>query len=393
MDLSTRGLRANLYWKHVTIVTMNIFRVVPQVSQGMRRMGLIALCLFAWSGCSEQQAATSPKGPPPTPVRVAPVLKQDVQQTVTLVGSVEPWKRSVVAGEIEGLVQQYPAVEGMPVKKGDLLAQLRTDTMQIQLDSALSSHREAQTRYQQAKQDLTRVHVLFEKELVTQKEMDDAQAEESAQQERLSQLDAQIRQVRDQLKKSSIPAPFDGWVTKEFTEVGQWVEVGGAIVEIVDLSHIKIEVPLPERFVRDIRVGDPVSATFASLTDFTVSGKVYSVVAQADRTARTFPVKIDIPNPDLLVKSGMAAHVTLQVGKRHEGLVIPKDALVLRGQQEYVFLVQDGTVNQILVHPITHLDSGVEVQGELQEGMTVVIEGNERLFPGQPVRILNVAAP
>ncbi len=367
-------------------------RLIPHFSPFLARMSLVGFCLFAWSGCSEQQAATPPKGPPPTPVRVAPVLKQVVQQTVKLVGSVEPWKRSLVASEIEGLVQKYPAVEGMRVKKGDLLAQLRTDTLQIRLDSALSSHREAQTRYQQAKQDLARIRVLFEKELVTQKEMDDAQAEESALQERLSQLDAQIRQVRDQVTKSSIFAPFDGWVTKEFTEVGQWVEIGGAIIEMVDLSHVKIEVPLPERFVQDIHKNDPVSVTFDSLSRLTVEGKVYSVVAQADRNSRTFPVKIDIPNPDLTIKSGMVANVTLQVGKRHEGLVIPKDALVLRGQQDFVFLVKDGVVEQILIHPVTHLDTVVEVQGDLQEGMTVVVEGNERLFPGQPVRILKAPA-
>ena len=368
-------------------------RNIPYGRYAIVRAIFGSLCLLGIVACGEQQAATPPKGPPPTPVRVAPVLKQEVQQTVILVGSVEPWKRSLVASEIEGLVEQYPAVEGMQVKQGQLLAQLRTDTLHIQLDSALASHREAQTRYLQAKQDLDRIRVLFNKELVTQKEMEDAQAEEAAQQERLTQLDAQIRQVRDQLTKSTILAPFDGWVTKEFTEVGQWVEVGGAIVEIVDLSHVKIEVPLPERFVPDIHVDAAVSVAFDSLPGFTVEGKVYSVVAQADRNSRTFPVKIEIANPHLKIKSGMVAHVTLQVGKRHEGLVIPKDALVFRGQQNFVFLVKEGTVNQVPVDPLLHLDAVVEVQGDVQEGMVVVTEGNERLFPGQPVRILTDQTP
>jgi len=62
--------------------------------------------------------------------------------------------------------------------------------------------------------------------------------------------------------------------------------------------------------------------------------------------------------------------------------------LVLRGEQEFVFLVKDGTVGQISVNTLVHLDHLVEVEGDIQEGMSVVIEGNERLFPGQPVRIL-----
>jgi len=345
--------------------------------------------LLITSACSEQQAAPPPKGRPPAPVRVATILKQPIHQSVTLVGAVEPWKRSVVASEIEGLVQAFPVKEGMRVEQGQLLARLRTDTLNIQLDSVLATHREARTRYQQAKQDLGRVRVLFDKELVTQKEFDDAQAEEGALRERLSQLDAEIRRVKDQLKKSQIVAPFDGWVTQEFTEIGQWVEVGGQIVELVDLSHVQVEVPPPERYVGDLKIHDSVQVSFDGLPDASVQGTVFSVVAQADRIARTFPVKIDIPNPHLSIKSGMVSRVTLQVGRPHEGVVIPKDALVLRGGREFVFLVNEGTVGQVPVKSVVHLDELVEITGEVQEGMSVVVQGNERLFPGQPVRILD----
>jgi len=347
------------------------------------------LVLFA-PACSEQQAASSSPRRPLAPVRVEVVLKQPIQQSVSLVGTVEPWRRSLVASEIKGLVVAFPVEEGMYVKQGQLLARLRTETLNIQLDSANASHREARTRYLQARQDFRRVRVLFDKELVTQKEFDDAQAEETALRERLSQLDAEIRRAKDQVKKSQVVAPFDGWVTKEFTEIGQWVEEGGQIVEIVDLSHVQVEVPLPERYVQGIQIDDLAQASFDGLPGLLAQGKVFSVIAQADRVARTFPVKIDIPNQDLAIKSGMVSRVTLQVGRPHEGIVVPKDALVLRGGSEFVFLVNEGMVGQIPVKTIVHLDDFVEVVGDIEEGMVVVVEGNERLFPGQPVRILDV---
>ena len=349
----------------------------------------VVFLLFTTS-CGEQQTAQSSPRRPLAPIRVAPVLKQLIQQSVNLVGTVEPWKRSVVASEIKGLVEVFAVEEGMYVKRGQLLARLRTETLNIQLDSAMASHREARTRYRQAKQDLKRVRVLFDKELVTQKEFDDAQAEEDALRERLFQLDAEIRRVRDQVKKSQIVAPFDGWVTNEFTEIGQWVEEGGQIVEIVDLSHVQVEVPLPERYVQGIQIDDLVQASFDGLPGLLVQGKVFSLVAQADRVARTFPVKIDISNQDLVIKSGMVSRVMFHIGLPHEGIVVPKDALVLRGGNEFVFLVNEGVVGQIPVKPIVHLDDFVEVTGDIQEGMVVVVEGNERLFPGQPVRILEV---
>ncbi len=350
------------------------------------------LCLITIPACNEQQAAPPPQGPPPTPVRVAPVLRQEVKQTVTLVGTVEPLKRSIVASEVGGLVKTFPAKEGMAVKRGQRLAHLRTDTLQIQLDSALSSHREASTRHRQAKRDLSRIRVLFKKELVTQKEFDDAQAEEMALRERLSQLDAEIRRVRDSLNQSNIVAPFDGWITQEFTEIGQWVEEGGAIIEMVDLFHVQVEIPLPERYVSNIQIHDPVTATFDGLPEFEAQGRVFSLIAQADRIARTFPVKVDIPNPALAIKSGMVSRITLQVDRPHQGIVVPKDALVLRGGREFVFRVNEGTVDQIPVTAVLHLEGLIEIKGQIQEGMTVVVEGNERLFPGQPVRILEAPA-
>lgn len=349
----------------------------------------VALCLVTLQACDEQQAAPPPSGPPPAPVRVAPVLQQEVKQTVTLVGTVEPWKRSVVASEVEGLVQAFPAEEGMAVTRGQLLASLRTDTLRIRFDSASALYREAAARYQRAKRDLNRIRVLFKRELVTQKDFDDALAEETALKERLSQLGADIRQVRDSLNKSKILAPFDGWITQEFTEVGQWVEEGGAIIEMVDLSHVQVEIPLPERYVSNVQTRDPVTATFDGLPAFEAQGRVFSLVAQADRNARTFPIKVEIPNPDLAIKSGMVSRVTFQVGRPHQGFMVPKDALVLRGGNEFVFQVNGGTVEQIPVTAVLHVEDLVEITGQVREGMTVVVEGNERLFPGQPVRVLD----
>ena len=140
----------------------------------------LILCLLNLPACDEQQAAPPPPAPPPSPVRVAPVLQREVKRTVTLVGTVEPWKRSVVASEVEGLVQAFTAEEGMKVKRGDLLARLRTRTLRIRLDSAVAIYRESGARYERAKRNLKRVRALFKRELVTQKDFDDAVAEEAA---------------------------------------------------------------------------------------------------------------------------------------------------------------------------------------------------------------------
>lgn len=352
----------------------------------------LVLSLSGWQGCSEQEAAQPPTGRPSPPVKVATVSSQEVQRSVTLVGTAEPRKRSLVASELAGLVQVFPVKEGQFVKKGQLLASLRTDTLKIRLESAVASHREAKTRYEQAKKDLERIEALSAKELVTQKELDDARTQELALEKRLSQLEAEIRLAQDQLTQSTIRAPFDGWITEEYTEIGQWLEIGGPVVELVDLAQVEIQVPLPEEFVQEVRVGDPVVAVFDGLPGVEVKGKIFLIIAQADRAARTFPVKVILNNPELRIKSGMVARVQLALGAPYRAVVIPKDALVLKGGREYAFIVANNTVTQVPVIPVTHFDQFVEVQGDIEEGMQVVVEGNERLLPGQSVRILEEPA-
>ena len=344
--------------------------------------------LFAVVACDNRE---KPKARPKPlfAVRVASVTKQKIRPSVTLVGTVEPWKRSLVAGEVAGRVEQFPVKEGQSVKKGQLLAQLSTETLQIQLDSAKASRSETRVRHEQAQLDLERIKGLLKKGYLTQKEYDDAVSEELALKQRLTRLDAEIRQEEDRIKKSRIVAPFAGLVVKEHTEIGQWVDEGGPVVEMVDISRVKIEVPLPERYVRDVGSGDAVSAVFDGLPGFKAKGRIFSVVAQANMAARTFPVKVKIQNRGLKIKSGMVSRVTILLGKPYEAVLVPKDALVLRGQQQFIFLVEDGKAVQKRVTPGAFIDGLVEVNGEVPEGMRVVVQGNERLMPGQPVRILN----
>ena len=350
--------------------------------------GLIFLLLVLWiGGCGEQQGPQPPRKPAAVPVTVATVNKQEVRRTITLVGTVQPWKRSLVASEVAGLVEALLVEEGDFAAQGDMLARLDTDTLQLRLDSAVASRREVDVRYRQAQRDLERSTRLVEKELVTRKEFDDALAEVSALRERLGSLDSALHQAQDRLSKaSSIKAPFSGWVTKERTEVGEWVEEGGPIAEMVDLSRVYLQVPFPERFIREVERGSVATAVFDALPGFTTQGRIASIVAQADPSTRTFPIKVEIQNQDLLIKSGMVARVTLAVGQPREALLVPKDALVLRGGRQFIFLVVNGLAVQTLVQSGIAQDGSVEVLGDLSEGMQVVVQGNERLLPGQRVR-------
>jgi multidrug efflux pump subunit AcrA (membrane-fusion protein) len=116
---------------------------------------------------------------------------------------------------------------------------------------------------------------------------------------------------------------------------------------------------------------------------------VVSIIPQATES-RTFPVVVEVPNPDAVIKSGAFARVTLTVGEQQNVLLVPKDAIVTQGPRQIVYAVHEGKASPVPVQRTTFHDGFAVVTGQLEPGQQVVIRGNERLRPGQPVQAAEV---
>lgn len=331
----------------------------------------------------------SAQAPPASPVVVTKVEEQKIQRPVTLVGAVEPSKRSTVASEIAGLVERFPVDEGDFVKKGDVLVEFQTDALEIGLREAKAARRGAEARYRLAEKNFRRFQELSDKGIVSLQNFQSAESEKEALSAEISRLQAQIEKQEYDLARSKIVAPFNGYVTSEHTEVGQWIDVGGAVVELVEIDTVEINVALPERYISKINLGDKAVINFDALPDATVEGQITSIVPQADREARTFPVEVRIENKDHFVKSGMVARVSFLIGEPSVAKLVPKDAVVEFNNSNFVYVVKNGTAQPIPVSTGQAYENLIEVTGPVQPGQPVIIRGNERLQPGQPVRVVN----
>ncbi len=347
---------------------------------------IVALLLVLFLPTSHTLQA---QGMPPSPVVVSKVEEHKIQKPVTLVGTVEPRHRSLVASEIAGLVEEFPVEEGDFIKQGEVLAKFITDRLQIQLREARAQKKEAQARYKLARSDLLRFKELEKKGVVSISQLQDTQAEEGAWSERVSQLKANIEKYEYDLKRAKIVAPFTGYITKEHTEVGQWIEEGGSVVEMVDLEQVHVTVQVPEYHIGQIKVGDTASTTFDALPQLTEEGKTISIVPQADKEARTFPVKVEIENKDHVIKAGMLARVSFLLGEPTSTKLVSKDAIVEQNNLNFVYVVNDGTVRPVQVTTGVAYRDLIEVIGPIEAGELVVVRGNERLRPGQPIRVVD----
>jgi RND family efflux transporter MFP subunit len=328
------------------------------------------------------------KGPPATPVKVARVAEVQIAPQVQLIGTAQPKLTSIVASDIEGLVEKFDVSEGDFVKKGAVLARLEDSLLKIELKGAKANKADTEAQLRRARTDLERSSKLLATETIADKQYTDDLAEVQSLEAQVDRLEAEIQHKQDSISKKVILAPFSGFVVKEHTEVGQWVEKGGPIVTLADLSIMEILVEVPERYVPKLFLGGSTQVTVDALNPERFTGKIAAIIPVGDSASRSFPVKVAVENSDNQIKGGMLCRISLAIGKPKSVLAVPKDAVVNMGQSHMIYVVQEGVAKPLPVQLGNASDSMIEIKGAIEAGMQVVTRGNERLRPGQPVQII-----
>lgn len=420
----------------------------------MRHAGASILVLLLAAPLARAEEGKGPPGGggppamPPAPVRVALVEQDVIAGGRTFTGTVEPARRSLVGSEYGGAVVAYLCREGDRIEEGKPLARLRTDILDLRIDSAGAERdqgaqrlkelengsrpeeiAQARARVAELKADLElrkwkleATKRLYENETISEDELRDARLavrasellldaaqaaldlveagprEEQIAQARaqLAQLEAQVKLLQEEKQRYTIVAPFTGWIVAEHAEVGQWLSPGSPVAEIVALDEVDVVVDVVEDFVGRLREGMPARVSIEAIPGKIFSGTIRRIVPSADRRGRTFPVKIRLPNTregdQVVIKSGMFASATLAVEEPRPGLLVPKDAIVLGGMVPVMVWVVDAETSTAKMVPVqlgVAVEDKVQVLGPLQPGMQVVTVGNERImFPGQPLKVL-----
>jgi len=383
------------------------------------------------------------QGAPPASVRLDMVRQEVVREQVTGVATVEPWLRTSLSTEIAGLVETYPLREGDEVIAGKtLVCELKKKTLLIDLAEAeaLLARAQAETDSQvetaratmeemaalmaQAERSRLRAVKLLDEKVITQAELDDAEAAATAaisrhararkdyelalqgadpaakaREAEVRRAKARLDRVRDQIEKTTIKSPVNGRVVRRLTEVGSWVSAGSPVLEIVTLDRVLIRVGVNERDVAKIALGNPVIIRVDAHPGRKFSGEVRYLVPEAGTRTRSFPVLIEVPNPDGALLAGMFARVSIGCGEGRPGLTVHKDAVVTGPQGSVVWTLgemvdvkmgdmefQLPSAKMIPVKVGLAVDDRVEVRGPgLGPDMPVVTTGNEQLFPGRPL--------
>ncbi len=351
-----------------------------------------------------------PQGPPPAMVRVAQIEQQTMQNRWSVVGRLREIKRSTVAAEQEGRVIEVDFEEGDAVHQGETVlaridpvwAELALRSAKAQLGEGQASVAEAEALLDQAKRDLEQIRGLYESRTLNRKELDDALSRVRAQEARLASsharvasAEASVGRAEENVARLAVVAPFDGTVVRKMVEVGQWVGPGADIAEIVSRGAIDAVIDVPETMVNNLVLDQPLSIQLDG-QNIDVEGKVIAVVPLGSSAARTFPVHVRIDDLDGKLKPGMSVTAAVPMGEERAFFTVPRDAVVRTLRGVVIWIDGGGMALPVPVRVLFNVGDTVAIESkpggqgsELMAGTTVVIEGAERLFPTQPLMILN----
>jgi len=306
---------------------------------------------------------------------------------ITLVGRTQALANSQIVAEVSGRVIRIDASEGTWVGRGLPLVSIDPRRVQYALDAKTAEVAQAEAQAELARKNLARSENLHEQTLVSEGKLDEDEANATRAAEWYKQMVAQEKQLVLDLENCSIRAPYSGYTARQLIDVGEWVNPGTPVYELVDLDKLKVNVDLPERYFGNVEIGSSVSIAVSGNADAPVTGTVAGIAPNASEDTHTYRVIVAVDNRDKRLGGGMLVRATVSLADKYESLAVSKDAIVRQGMQTMVYTIADGKAVPIPVTVGSTAGNMIAVDGEgLSEGTPVVVRGNERIFPGSPVR-------
>jgi RND family efflux transporter MFP subunit len=322
------------------------------------------------------------------PVSYTEARQHTLRPTIKLPGTIQSRHRSVIGSETEGIVVVLHVREGDSVAKGASIAELRTDALEQRLNAAQSQLDATRASRELASRSLDRARPLFEKESISEQQVDELESELLGWQADEQRLKAEIAGIRLSIKHSHIRAPFDGLIVRRLTDIGEWRDAGDPVVELISVSDLEIDVAVPIVYFDDLNSSEAASVSFPSISEQRFELAVTAVVPVADTDARSYIVKLRLNNDpqQTRIAVGMLADVWLSIGDTSSSIIVPKDAIVRRQDEQIVVVISDDNLTRMVVVQTGHsVGDWIEVFDAVTAGDRVVVRGNERLEPEQLV--------
>jgi len=346
----------------------------------------LALALTLALGCSDGQAV-APEMKLPL-VSAMPVTIEDLEDRVTAVGELVAPQHAELSAEVDGRVTELMLVEGQSVTAGDPLLELDPAKRRLELAAARAHVSEAAASVENVRRQVSRQRELQARNISSQSALDDSETELRLAHAKLAAAKADLGVESRALEEATVRATFDGMVVRRMVSLGEYVQVGRSLVEIVSLNPIEVEFRVAEIDSSFVRLGQEVAVHVAPYPDRSFGAKVTVISPTIDPNTRTLRVKAVVDNAEGLLRPGLFARADLGLSV-HEGVAVVPSSAVLQRVDGSVVFVLDGTnrATRRVVQLGSFQEGRVEVTKGLQAGDRVLVRGHADLLDGQQVRL------
>lgn len=325
-----------------------------------------------WLAASQPAQQSGPGAArPAVAVYMANVVREAVETRVEAVGTTLAVRSVNVAAGASGTVREILFEAGQSVSKGDVLVRLDEEVARADLAEARADLAEVRSR-------LERARALRRNNTVAEATLEQLLAEEAA---AIAEVDRTTKRLSDRV----IRAPFSGVVGFKKVEIGTRVTESTVLTGLDDLSAVEIEFAVSETLFGKVELGQIVMAQATAFPKRDFVGTVSAIDSRVDTTSRAFSVRALLDNSDHTLPAGMFMHLTL-VLDRNEALTVPEEAVVPQGGSSYIFVIKDGVAERRAVELGGRMPGRAVIAKGVEEGETVVTQGQERLRNGSIVR-------
>ncbi len=343
--------------------------------------GMLVL-LFLWAAGTA--FAEGPPAAPPAKVTTTKVVERDTSQKKGMIGVLYFDRFGDISTEVGGLVKKIYFREGDRVKRGDRLVALNTDFLDREIAREKARIERVSLRIEQTKRNLERFEALFKEEAASETDFEDLSFSHRELIKERETLSIGLEIIRLRKKKSVIRAPFDGMILSKGVDLGGWIDKGSTICRIGAFDSLYVQLPVAETIMKLLKKGDKVDAVINAY-DKKVVGEIVGVRPRADEKTKNVYLKVRIPLTVDLVEN---MSVTVQVPTRKGEVLkmVPRDAVVKFKGKDFIYSVKEGKAMIIPLQVVSFMGNEVALANtNLVSGMAVVVDGNERLKPGQAV--------
>ena len=331
---------------------------------------------------------------PLRPVKYTTVDFRDGSLSRTFSGTARTEKIINLSFRSSGILTELNIKLGQKVRQGDLLGRLDNLTARLNYESALASQASAESQMNTAKLALDRIRILYEKGSASLSDFESAKNSYLTAQQSYESAKRGVAIQQEQIRFGYLYVPENGVITSITAEVDETISTGQPIAVLNAGTEMQIALGFPENIINDVSLNIPVTVSLPAYPDRVFNGLVTELSPAVDNASATYPARIQVEDPESLIKSGMAANVTLSLEAADSGvrvLSVPPEAVGEDSQGRYVYVIDESAGTPVVRRTdvtVGSLDSrGFEVVAGLQRGQKIATAGLQTLLDGQEVTL------